>query len=157
MQRRRPPLGADRGGGWASLLQQARSALQAVSARIRSPRLRAAAQVGLIALCLVPLVRQAAQDWDAVSLLALQVQAPAMLASALALILASLFLPTAMAAFTRGAPRRISFRDSALAYYASQPMKYLPGSFWILPGRVIAAARPGPRRRPRLRPRCSSR
>ena len=137
LQRRRPPLGADRDGRWASLLQQARSALQAVSARIRSPRLRAAALVGLIALCLIPVVRQAAQDWDAVSLLARQVQAPAVLASALALILASLFLPTAMAALTRGAPRRISLRDSALAYYASQPMNYLPGSFWILPGRVI--------------------
>lgn len=91
----------------------------------------------MLVLCLFPIGRQAAQDWQAVSRLALQVKAPALLASAIALILASFFLPTAMAAFTHGAPRRISYRDSALAYYGSQPMKYLPGSFWILPGRVI--------------------
>ena len=42
-----------------------------------------------------------------------------------------------MAAFTRGVSWRISFRDSVLVYYASQPMKYLPGKLWSLPGWVM--------------------
>jgi uncharacterized membrane protein YbhN (UPF0104 family) len=104
---------------------------------MRSPGVRLAVQAAMIALCLYPVLRQAPQDWGTVSLLAHQLKAPALLLSILALILGSFFLPTAMAAFTRGASSRISYRQSALAYYGSQPMKYLPGSFWILPGRVF--------------------
>lgn len=94
-------------------------------------------QALLILLCLIPIGRLAAGDWGAVRLALGQMQAPAVLASALAQFLASFALPVAMAAFTRGAAGRIGYRASALAYFGSQPMKYLPGSFWILPGRVI--------------------
>lgn len=104
---------------------------------------KVAAQVGLIALCLTPVVRQLTQDWGAISLLAAQLQLPALLASAALLVLSSLFLPIALSAFTRGGRARIGYRDSALAYFASQPMKYLPGSFWILPGRVVLLGRRG--------------
>jgi uncharacterized membrane protein YbhN (UPF0104 family) len=96
-----------------------------------------ATQAAMIALCLVPIVRRAVQDWEDISGLASQLKAPALLASLVALILASLFLPAAVSVFTRGAANRIGYRHSALAYFGSQPMKYLPGSFWILPGRVI--------------------
>ena len=121
----------------AAASQRSQSPLHLIRASLRSPRVRLAAQVALLILCLLPIGRQAAQDWPAVSLLARQVKASALLASVGALILGSLFLPTAMAAFTRSAPRRINYRASALAYFGSQPMKYLPGSFWILPGRVM--------------------
>ncbi len=110
---------------------------QTASAHLRSPKIRLAVQTALILLCLIPIGRLAAGDWAAARLVLGQVQAPAVLASALALILASLFLPVAMAAFTAGAADRIGYRNSALAYFGSQPMKYLPGNFWILPGRVI--------------------
>jgi len=105
--------------------------------------LRLAAQIGLIALCLIPVGRQLAQGWGSASGLVSWRMAPAVAGSALLLILSSLFLPVAMMAFTHGASRRIGFRDSALAYFASQPMKYLPGSFWILPGRVMLLQRMG--------------
>lgn len=102
-----------------------------------------AAQVGLIALCLTPVVRQLLQDWGAMSLLAAQLHLAALLASGALLVLSSLFLPVAMSAFTCGGQERIGYRASALAYFASQPLKYLPGSFWILPGRVVLLGRLG--------------
>ncbi len=124
--------------GWlAGLLQRSRPGLRRVRPFVSSRAARLAAQAVAIVLCLVPIVRQAAHDWGAISVLAEQLKAPALLSSALALVLSSLFLPTAVAAFTRGASSRISYRHSALAYFGSQPMKYLPGSFWILPGRVV--------------------
>ena len=126
-----------------SLLQRVRPAISSVRGRIDSPAARFVTQAVVIALCLVPIVRQASQGWGEISVLAGQLKAPALLASVLALILASFFLPLAVAAFTRGAPSRISYRHSALAYFGSQPMKYLPGSFWILPGRVILLRRLG--------------
>ncbi len=110
---------------------------------VSSPAARLAAQAVVIALCLIPIGRQAAEDWAGISVVAGQLKAPVLLASVLALVLASLFLPVAVAAFARGAPSRISYRHSALAYFGSQPMKYLPGSFWILPGRVILLRRLG--------------
>jgi uncharacterized membrane protein YbhN (UPF0104 family) len=109
----------------------------------RSPGLRVAAQVAVVALCLVPLVRQAAADWPAIRTVALKLWTPALFAAIAGLGAASLLLPLAMSAFTRGAKQRIPMRDSALAYFASQPMKYLPGSFWILPGRVVLLRRMG--------------
>ena len=102
-----------------------------------------AAQIGLIALCLTPVIRRLVQDWGAISAQAAQLQLPVLLASAALLVFASLFLPVAMSAFARGGQARIGYRDSALAYFASQPMKYLPGSFWILPGRVVLLGRLG--------------
>ena len=124
-------------GRWAGWWQRGRLALRAVSAHARTPGIRLAVQVLMVALCLVPIGRQAAQDWGAVSALVSQLRLPAVLAAVLALILSSFFLPTAITAFTRNAASRIGYRHSAYAYFASQPMKYLPGSFWILPGRVI--------------------
>jgi uncharacterized membrane protein YbhN (UPF0104 family) len=100
-------------------------------------RIRWVIQAALIALCLLPVGRQVIHDSGAIGVVASQLKVPALLASCLLLIVASLFLPTAMAAFTHGGAHRIGFRHSALAYYSSQPMKYLPGSFWILPGRVM--------------------
>jgi glycosyltransferase 2 family protein len=128
---------ADPAGRWAGLARVVRPAAQTLQTPLRTPGVRLAAQAALIALCLYPVLRQAPQDWGSISLLAHQLKTPALMASLLALILGSLFLPTAMAAFTRGASSRIGYRHSALAYYSSQPMKYLPGSFWILPGRVF--------------------
>ncbi len=127
-----------RRAGWlASLSRRARPTIQAACARLRSSKARLALQVAIILLCLIPIGRQAAQDWGEVGVLVRQLQSSALIAATLALVIGSLFLPTAMAAFTRGAAGRIRYRDSALAYYASQPMKYLPGNFWILPGRVM--------------------
>ncbi len=122
---------------WVGWLHKGRPAFRTVGAYARMPGVKLAVQVLMVALCLVPIGRQAAQDWEAVSALVSQLRLPAVLAAALALILASFFLPTAITAFTRNAAGRIGYRDSAYAYFASQPMKYLPGSFWILPGRVI--------------------
>jgi len=127
----------------ASLLQRGRPAISTVRGRINSPAVRFITQAAAIALCLVPIARQAARDWGEISVLAGQLKVPALLASALALVVASLFLPAAVAAFTRGAANRIGYGHSALAYFGSQPMKYLPGSFWILPGRVILLRRLG--------------
>lgn len=124
-------------GSLAGLLQRGRLALRRVRPFLSSPAVRLAAQAAAIALCLIPIGRQAMQDWGDISTLAGQLKAPALLASALALVLSSLFLPTAVAAFTRGAANRIGYGHSAMAYFGSQPMKYLPGSFWILPGRVV--------------------
>jgi len=120
-----------------------RWATHTLLARFRSPRAMLALQVLMIALCLAPIVHQASQDWDAVWAAARQVTAPALIGAVLALLLSSLFLPIAITAFTRGGKSRIGYRHSALAYFASQPMKYLPGSFWILPGRVILLRRLG--------------
>lgn len=124
-------------GRWVGWLQRGQPALRAVGAHARLPGVRLAVQMLMVALCLVPIGRQAAQDWGAVSALVSQLQLPAVLVALLALILSSFFLPMAITAFTRSATGRIGYRDSAYAYFASQPMKYLPGSFWILPGRVI--------------------
>ncbi len=121
----------------AGIRQWVRGALEAAGSRIGSPRIRLVAQVAVIALCLLPIARQSVADWDALGLLAGRLQAPALLVSLAALVLASLFLPTAMVAFTRSAASGIAYRHSALAYFGSQLMKYLPGSFWILPGRVL--------------------
>jgi uncharacterized membrane protein YbhN (UPF0104 family) len=127
----------------ADLLHKAPYLKRTVSFVVRSPRLRLAAQIGLLALCLLPIGRQAAASWGDVGVLAQQVKAPALLASALALGLSLLLQPVAMALFTRGASHRIGYRDSAIAYFGSQPMKYLPGAFWILPGRVVLLRRLG--------------
>ncbi len=120
-----------------------RRSLHTLIARFRSPRAMLALQVLMIVLCLVPVAWQASQEWDSVWATARQVTAPALIGAVLALLLSSLFLPIAITAFTRGAASRIGYRHSALAYFASQPMKYLPGSFWILPGRVILLRRLG--------------
>lgn len=124
-------------GRWVGWRQRGQQVLRAVGDRARMPGVRLAVQVLMVALCLVPIGRQAAQDWGAVGALVSQLRLPAVLAAVLALILSAFFLPTAITAFTRHAASRISYRHSAYAYFASQPMKYLPGSFWILPGRVI--------------------
>jgi len=122
-----PPWGDGRGEEWPSRL----------AAAFRAPAVRLIAQVALLLLCLLPIGWQASRQWDTVSQAARQASTGALLASAATLIVASFFLPSAMAAFTRGLAQRIGYRDSALAYFLSQPMKYLPGSFWILPGRVL--------------------
>ena len=126
-----------------SLLQRVRPAISSVRGRIDSPAVRFATQAAVLVLCLIPIGRQAARDWGDISVLAGQLEAPALLVALLALVLSSLFLPMAVAAFTRGAAQHISYRHSALAYFGSQPLKYLPGSFWILPGRVVLLRRLG--------------
>lgn len=128
------PVAGQPGGLRSRILRRAQGVRLAVQV---GPKVRLAVQTVLILLCLIPVGIQAATQWDAVRLATSQAQLPALAASVLALILASLFLPAAMAVFTRGAAKRISYRHSAQAYFASQPMKYLSGNFWILPGRVF--------------------
>jgi glycosyltransferase 2 family protein len=127
----------DRSGLWGGLLRQGRRACGALYARAARPGVKPALQLAMILVCLYPAGRQVAREWQEVGRLVGRLQPPVLLASLLALILASFFLPAAITAFTRGAPRPIGYRHSALAYFGSQPMKYLPGGFWILPGRVV--------------------
>lgn len=104
---------------------------------------RLAVQVALVILCLAPVGRQLVQGWGSIGALAGSLQAGPLIGAGLLLIVSSLLLPVALAAYARGSRGRIGFRDSAVAYYGSQPMKYLPGSFWILPGRVMLLKRMG--------------
>jgi glycosyltransferase 2 family protein len=126
-----------------SILEKAPQVRSAARVLVRSRGARVAAQIGLIALCMVPVVRLAAADGKYIGPALGQVKLPVVLAAVVALAGSSLFLPAAMALFTRGASSRISYRHSALAYFGSQPMKYLPGAFWILPGRVVLLRRLG--------------
>jgi glycosyltransferase 2 family protein len=105
--------------------------------------LRLVAQVGLLALCLIPVGRQLTQDGASLLELASGLDWGVVAGAAALLMLASLGLPVAMAAFARGGSQPIGWRGSALAYFASQPMKYLPGGFWMLPGRVVLLQRMG--------------
>jgi glycosyltransferase 2 family protein len=130
-------------GRLVHLARRSRPVWEATGDLFRSPAFSVPAQVVMLALCLMPVGRQAAQDWDGIHAGLSHLQAPAVALSLLTLVLASFCLPVAMTAFTRGAARHIGYRDSALAYYTSQPMKYLPGSFWILPGRIVLLRRLG--------------
>ncbi|MFQ5612218.1 MAG: lysylphosphatidylglycerol synthase domain-containing protein [Anaerolineae bacterium] len=104
---------------------------------LRWPRLKLIAQALFYLLCAVYLLRWFRFNGAAVQAIWFEIDWQAALGSLLLLAGSFLFLPGAMVLFMRAGGNRLSYAQSARAYYGSQPAKYLPGGVWVFPSRLV--------------------
>jgi hypothetical protein len=87
--------------------------------------------------CFLFLGQQLYSKWDDIKAIFRQVDFLYLEISTLILVFGFLLRPTSFQIFTRLSSKRLSYFQSARAYYLTQLTKYLPGGIWVYPSRVV--------------------
>lgn len=106
-------------------------------------RVKAACQTLFAVLCVFYMCRWLLANWHTAQSAWTGLNWPQLLWAAVLLAISFLLLPNGTAIILRRQSAPIGYLGTALAYYGSQPAKYLPGSLWVYPSRVALLTQMG--------------
>lgn len=110
---------------------------------ISRPAVKWTAQGVLVLVCIFFIGQQLATYWQDVRHLLASLRWGRALVSFTFLAISFTLSPALIPAYTRLSPSPVSYAHSMRAYFGSQLVKYLPGSIWAIPGRVVLLNRLG--------------
>jgi uncharacterized membrane protein YbhN (UPF0104 family) len=114
-----------------------KSLIEYVRQLLSTSKLSVLGQFIFIGLCSYFLVRRIAGEWSEVRLFLIRLEWLRLANPFLLLAFAFMYFPLGAVIFTRSNTQRISYLQSARAFFGSQFTKYLPGSLWVFPSRVL--------------------
>jgi glycosyltransferase 2 family protein len=107
------------------------------SERFQSGWVQTLAQLTVMGVSSVFLTFQFVENWRRIQTNFATLRWSALLCSTLGLVLARYLLPLPTYLSLKAAGMRVPYREALAIFNASQLVKYLPGGFWALPGRVL--------------------